>query len=94
MTFDDLVELARLCLKRAAETSNPAAAVQLRRIASEYQARAAGLGEAPTPVIPKPSPQEAPPRGLRQGLRLIRGMRRALTEEEQHKIAGRSFTAG
>jgi hypothetical protein len=26
--------------------------------------------------------------GLRQGLRLIRGMRRALTEEEQHKIAG------
>jgi hypothetical protein len=26
--------------------------------------------------------------GLRQGLRLIRGMRRALTEEEQHRIAG------
>jgi hypothetical protein len=25
--------------------------------------------------------------GLRQGLRLIRGMRRELTEEEQHKIA-------
>jgi hypothetical protein len=25
--------------------------------------------------------------GLRQGLRLIRGMRRALTEEEQHKVA-------
>jgi hypothetical protein len=27
--------------------------------------------------------------GLRDGLRLIRGMRRALTEEEQHKIAGK-----
>jgi hypothetical protein len=27
--------------------------------------------------------------GLRQGLRLIRGMHRALTEEEQHKIAGK-----
>jgi hypothetical protein len=26
--------------------------------------------------------------GLRQGLRLVRGMRRALTEEEQHKVAG------
>ena len=26
--------------------------------------------------------------GLRKGLSLIRGMRRSLTEEEQHKIAG------
>jgi hypothetical protein len=26
--------------------------------------------------------------GLRQGLRLIRGMRRALTEDEQDKVAG------
>jgi hypothetical protein len=26
--------------------------------------------------------------GLRRGLRLIRGMRRSLTEDEQHKIAG------
>jgi hypothetical protein len=26
--------------------------------------------------------------GLRKGLRLIRGMRRSLSEEEQHKIAG------
>jgi hypothetical protein len=29
--------------------------------------------------------------GLREGLRLIRGMRRALTKEEQHKIAGKMF---
>jgi hypothetical protein len=27
--------------------------------------------------------------GLRQGLRLIRGMRRALTEDERHEIAGK-----
>jgi hypothetical protein len=27
--------------------------------------------------------------GLRQGLRLIRGRRRAVTEEEQHKVAGK-----
>jgi hypothetical protein len=26
--------------------------------------------------------------GLRKGLKLIRGMRRSLSEEEQHKIAG------
>jgi hypothetical protein len=26
--------------------------------------------------------------GLRKGLRLVRGMRRSLTEDEQHKIAG------
>jgi hypothetical protein len=26
--------------------------------------------------------------GLRKGLSLVRGMRRSLTEEEQHKIAG------
>ena len=26
--------------------------------------------------------------GLRRGLRLVRGMRRSLTEDEQHKIAG------
>jgi hypothetical protein len=25
--------------------------------------------------------------GLRKGLRLVRGMRRALTEDEQHKVA-------
>ena len=29
--------------------------------------------------------------GLREGLPLIRGMRRALTKEEQHKIAGKMF---
>jgi hypothetical protein len=26
--------------------------------------------------------------GLRKGLKLCRGMRRALTEDEQHKVAG------
>ena len=28
--------------------------------------------------------------GLRAGLRLIRGMRRSLTEDEQHKVANTS----
>jgi hypothetical protein len=44
MTFNDLIELTRLCLKQAAATSNPAAAVQLRRMANEYQARRGSAG--------------------------------------------------
>jgi hypothetical protein len=47
LSYDDLIELARLCLKQAAATSNAAAAAELRRMASEYQARAAALDEAP-----------------------------------------------
>jgi hypothetical protein len=63
MTFNDLIDLARLCLKRAVATSDPVAAVQLRRMADDYQARADALDETPTPsitAIPKPSPQAAP----------------------------------
>jgi hypothetical protein len=37
-------------------------------------------------ILNTPSRSNLP---LREGLRLIRGMRRALTEEEQHKIAGK-----
>jgi hypothetical protein len=47
VSYDDLIELARLCLKQAGSTSNPTAAAELRRMASEYQARAAALDEAP-----------------------------------------------
>jgi hypothetical protein len=64
MTFNDLIDLARLCLKRAVATSNPIAAVQLRRMADDYQARADALDEAPTPdiaAIPKPSARAVPP---------------------------------
>jgi hypothetical protein len=50
VSYDDLIELARLCLKQAASTSNPAAAAELRHMASEYQARAEALAnEAPVP---------------------------------------------
>jgi hypothetical protein len=65
MSYDDLIELARLCLKQAASTSNATAAAELRRMASEYQARAAALDEAPhMPNIPaafESSPQRAQP---------------------------------
>jgi hypothetical protein len=64
VTYDDLIELARLCFKQAAATTNRATAAQLRRMADEYQARAAALGEATTTgiaAIPDSSPQAAPP---------------------------------
>jgi hypothetical protein len=57
------IELVRLCLKQAAATSIPAAAVQLRRMPSEYDARADALDEAPTPdtvAIPQSSTQGRP----------------------------------
>jgi hypothetical protein len=44
---DDLMEVARLCLGQAASTSNAAAAAELRRLASEYQARAQTLADEP-----------------------------------------------
>jgi hypothetical protein len=47
MSYDDLIELARLCLKQAASTSNATAAAELRRMASEYQARAQALADEP-----------------------------------------------
>jgi hypothetical protein len=65
LSYDDLIELPRLCLKQAAATSNAAAAAELRRMASEYQARAAALDEAPhVPDIAAAfgsSPQHAQP---------------------------------
>jgi hypothetical protein len=44
VSYDDLMELARLYLRQADATNNPAAAPELKRLASEYQARAAALG--------------------------------------------------
>jgi hypothetical protein len=63
VSYDDLIELARLCLRQAAATSNAAAAAELRQMASEYQARAAALREAPmhdTVAILASSSQAAP----------------------------------
>jgi hypothetical protein len=65
VSYDDLIELARLCLRRAAATRNAATAAALRVLAGEYQARAAALDEAPhMPNISaafESSPQRAQP---------------------------------
>jgi hypothetical protein len=51
VSYDDLIELARLCLRQADATSNPVAAAELRRWASDYQTRAAALGGGGLPDI-------------------------------------------
>jgi hypothetical protein len=65
VSYDDLIELARLCLKQAASTSNAVAAAELRRMAGEYQARAQALADEPRmPDIAaafRSSPQGAQP---------------------------------
>jgi hypothetical protein len=57
--YSDLMALARLCLRQASTARTPAAADELRRLAKEYEDRAASLGEgaqlpsnaqAPSPV--------------------------------------------
>jgi hypothetical protein len=49
--YSDLMALARLCLRQASTARTPAAADELRRLAKEYEERAASLGEgAPLPA--------------------------------------------
>jgi hypothetical protein len=48
--FDDLVDLAHLCLKQASLTTNPVVSTELRRLAEEYQKRAAKLDSGKPPV--------------------------------------------
>jgi len=43
--YNDLIELARLCLLRGSAAKTPAAAQALRAMAEEYQARAAAQKE-------------------------------------------------
>jgi hypothetical protein len=43
VTYDDLIELARLCLLRASTAGTAAVADALRGMAEDYQARAAAL---------------------------------------------------
>lgn len=71
MNYEDLIELARLCLLRASAARTPAAANSLRRMAEEYQARAAALkGEEPPDNIAEgalgPSVPEAPSSVMQQ----------------------------
>jgi len=47
MTYEDLVELARLCARNARITTNREVADELWRMAKEYQAKAATLGDFP-----------------------------------------------
>jgi hypothetical protein len=60
VSYEDLIELARLCLRQAAATRNQAAAAELRRMASDYQARAAALDAARAPT-PQPALQQQQP---------------------------------
>jgi hypothetical protein len=65
ISYDDLIELARLCLKQAAATSHPATAARLRLMADEYQARAQALADEPrlpdTAAAVESTPQGAQP---------------------------------
>jgi hypothetical protein len=51
VNYDDLMELARLCLLRASAARTPATADALRAMAEEYQARAAALRRGQLPDI-------------------------------------------
>lgn len=42
-TYEDLAELARICMRQARETKSRAVAAELRRMAKDYQRRAADL---------------------------------------------------
>ena len=47
LTYEDLVELARLCVRNARITTDREVADELWRMAKEYQARAATLSNYP-----------------------------------------------
>jgi hypothetical protein len=51
VAYNDLIELARLCLRQASAARTPAAANELRRMAKEYQARGDALMEGHLPNI-------------------------------------------
>jgi hypothetical protein len=52
-TYDDLIELAEICLKQARAAKSRAVAAELRRMAKEYQKRAA----EPDQAAVQPAPQ-------------------------------------
>jgi hypothetical protein len=49
--YDDLVELARICMKNARETASTVVGEELRRVAKGYQVRAALLDSGKFPNI-------------------------------------------
>jgi len=50
-TYSDLVELAKICVRQARTASNPEVARELRRLAKEYQKKAADLDGGLLPDI-------------------------------------------
>jgi hypothetical protein len=50
-TNDDLIELAEICLRQAHAAKSRAVGAQLRRMAKEYQKRAAELTSRKLPVV-------------------------------------------
>jgi hypothetical protein len=50
-TYDDLVELARICLKQSREAKNPFVSEELRHVAKGYQLRAAAMNNGKLPDI-------------------------------------------
>jgi hypothetical protein len=70
VSYNDLIELARLCLRQASAARTPAVASELRRMAEEYEARAAALMGGQLPDIeeraPSPSTSGAPSNAVQQ----------------------------
>jgi hypothetical protein len=50
-TYDELVQLARICLRQAKEMTNPSVSTELTRMAKHYQRQAAELGGGKLPDI-------------------------------------------
>jgi hypothetical protein len=55
-SYDDLIELARICQRQADQTANPAVAEELRRMAEDYRRRAGALAHDGLPDVGRRSP--------------------------------------
>ena len=50
-SYSDMVELAKICVRQARVSTNPEVVRELRRLAKEYQKRAADLDGGKLPKI-------------------------------------------
>jgi hypothetical protein len=50
-TYEDLVELAKICMRQARDTKSRQVAAELRRMAKDYQKRAAELNSGKLPDL-------------------------------------------
>ena len=53
LTYDDLVELARLCFKEARDADNPAVRAEFHRMGQGYRMRAASQNQGRLPGLPE-----------------------------------------